>query len=98
MAFDWLIKTEYFIIFPQNSYFWAQVSQDSPSCDEVTLARLQVNPSVRTAGPVMFHNDCYLVIQCSAEAAIPREYRGNFSKVAAETPYLRTVSRPNFHK
>ena len=24
--------------------------------------------------------------QCSAEAAIPREYRGNFSKVAAETP------------
>ena len=25
-------------------------------------------------------------LQCSAEAAIPREYRGNFSNVAAETP------------
>ena len=41
-------------------------------------------------------NTCNL--QCSAEAAIPREYRGNFSKVAAETPWLRILSRPNFHK
>ena len=58
MAFDWLIKTEYFVIFRQNSIFWAQVSQDSRSCDEVTLVRPQVNLPVRTAGPVMFHNDC----------------------------------------
>ena len=59
MAFDWLIKTEYFVIFHRNSNFWAWVSQDSRSCDEViTLVRLQVNPPVRTAGPVMFHNDC----------------------------------------
>ena len=59
MAFDWLIKTEYFVTYiPQNSNFWAQDSQDSRSCDEVTLVRPQVNQSVRTAGPVMFHNDC----------------------------------------
>ena len=34
----------------------------SRSCDEVTLVRLQVNPPVRTAGPVMFHNDCNLFL------------------------------------
>ena len=29
----------------------------------------------------------FLIIkQCSGEAAIPREYRSNFSKVVAETP------------
>ena len=56
MAYDWLIKTEYFVtLFRQNSNFWAQVSQDSRSCDEVTLVRPQVNPPVRTADPVMFH-------------------------------------------
>ena len=32
-AFDWLIKTEYFVIFRQNSNFRGQVSQDSRSCD-----------------------------------------------------------------
>ena len=42
MTFDWLIKAEYFVIFRQNSNFEAQVSQDSRSCDEVTLVRLQV--------------------------------------------------------
>ena len=36
--------------------------------------------------------------QCSAKAAIPREYRGNFSKVAAETLLLRILSRPHFQK
>ena len=60
MAFDWLIKTEYFVTYiPPKQYFWAQVSQDSWSCDEVTLVRPQVNPPVRTARPLMFHNDCY---------------------------------------
>ena len=29
---------------------------------------------------------CFCNKQCSAEAAIPREYRGSFSKVEAETP------------
>ena len=57
MAFDWLIETEYFVIFRQDRNFWAQVSQNSWSCDEVTLVKPQVNPPVRTAGPVMFHND-----------------------------------------
>ena len=37
MAFDWLIQTKYFVVFRQNSNFWAQVSQDSRSCDEVYL-------------------------------------------------------------
>ena len=66
MAFDGLIQTEYFetylYIFCQNSNFWAHVSQNSPSCDKVTLARPQVNPPVRNAGPVMFHNDCYVTL------------------------------------
>ena len=57
MTFDWLIKTEYFVIFHQNSNFWAQVSQDSQSCDKVTLVRPQANQTVRTGSPVMFHND-----------------------------------------
>ena len=48
----------YFVIFHKNSNFRAQVSQDSRSCDEVTFDRPQVNPPVRTAGPVMFHNEC----------------------------------------
>ena len=34
----------------------------SRSCDEVTLVRPQVNSPVRTAGPVMFHNDCNLFL------------------------------------
>ena len=62
MTFDWLIKTEYFVIFRQNSNFWAQVSQDSRSCDKVTLVGPQVIPPVRTAGPVMFHYDCNLFL------------------------------------
>ena len=60
MPFDWLIKTEYFVIFRQNSNFWAQVSQDSQSCDKIAVVRPQVNLSVMTDGPVMFHNDCVL--------------------------------------
>ena len=47
----------YFVIF-HKSNFRAQVLQDSRSCDEVTFVRPQVNLPVRTAGPVMFHNDC----------------------------------------
>ena len=64
MAFDWLIKTDYFVIFRQSSNFWAQVSQDSRSYDEVTLVRPPANPPVRTAGPVRFHNDCYAKKKC----------------------------------
>ena len=55
------IPIEYFVIFRQNSNFYAQVSQDSWSCDEVALVRPQVNSPVGTAGPVMFHNDWLLL-------------------------------------
>ena len=58
MTFDWLIKTEYFVIFRKKTVAFGH----SRSCDEVTLVRRQVNPPVRTASPVMFHNDCNLFL------------------------------------